>query len=106
MHMYLPLDMQVHVRVGVTDASHIYMCVCLCVCVYTCIYLSIYRYMSVAESLTLAIPFAVSHNFEDSERDPIAESRLTGQPVDWYKSQVGSRSTSPYTLNPYIYRDI
>jgi len=44
--------------------------------------------MSVVESLTLAIPFALSHNFEDAERDPIAESRVNGKAVDWYKSQV------------------
>jgi len=50
-------------------------------------------YMSVVESLTLAIPFALSHNFEDSERDPIAESRINGKPVDWYKSQVETSST-------------
>lgn len=50
-------------------------------------------YMSVVESLALAIPFALSHNFEDSERDPIAESRVNGKPVDWYKSQVETSST-------------
>mmetsp|Transcript_50072 Transcript_50072/g.73545 ORF Transcript_50072/g.73545 Transcript_50072/m.73545 type:complete len:459 (+) Transcript_50072:25-1401(+) len=50
-------------------------------------------YMSVVESLALAIPFAVSHNFEDSDRDPIAESRISGKAVDWYKSQVETSST-------------
>jgi len=50
-------------------------------------------YMSVVESLTLAIPFALSHNFEHSERDPVAEARLTGKPVDWYKSQVETSCT-------------
>jgi len=59
-------------------------------------------YMSVVESLTLAIPFALSHNFEDSERDPIAESRLSGQPVDWYKSQVETSSTYGGKIAGYL----
>jgi len=52
-----------------------------CMNMYICV-------QKVVESLALAIPFAVSHNFEDSDRDPIAESRISGKAVDWYKSQV------------------
>ena len=39
--------------------------------------------MSVVESLTLAIPFALSHNFIDAERHPVKNGK-----VCWYKSQV------------------
>ncbi len=46
--------------------------------------------MSTVESLALAIPFALSHNFEGAERFPVStpDKRPLGQPVDWYKSQV------------------
>jgi hypothetical protein len=39
--------------------------------------------MSCVESLTLAIPFALSHNFQDAERHPVKNGK-----VCWYKSQV------------------
>ncbi len=39
--------------------------------------------MAVTESLTLAVPFAVSHNFVDADRHPVDHGK-----VDWYKSQV------------------
>ncbi|EKX38201.1 hypothetical protein GUITHDRAFT_89468 [Guillardia theta CCMP2712] len=48
-------------------------------------------FMSVVESLSLAIPFALSHNFEDAERHPLDAGN--GEPVDWYKSQVETSST-------------
>eukprot|EP00283_Hemiselmis_rufescens_P002090 CAMPEP_0173468700 /NCGR_PEP_ID=MMETSP1357-20121228/76986_1 /TAXON_ID=77926 /ORGANISM="Hemiselmis rufescens, Strain PCC563" /LENGTH=445 /DNA_ID=CAMNT_0014436925 /DNA_START=41 /DNA_END=1378 /DNA_ORIENTATION=- len=44
--------------------------------------------MAVSESLTLAIPFALSHNFLDSERHPVANGKTC-----WYKSQVETSST-------------
>ena len=59
-------------------------------------------YMGVVESLSLAIPFALSHNFEDSERDPIAESRQSGKPVDWYKAQVETSSTYGGRIAGYL----
>mmetsp|Transcript_9954 Transcript_9954/g.13939 ORF Transcript_9954/g.13939 Transcript_9954/m.13939 type:complete len:468 (-) Transcript_9954:114-1517(-) len=46
-----------------------------------------------AESLTLASLFALSHNFEGSDRDPTASFRKTGEPVCWFKSQVETSST-------------
>mmetsp|Transcript_48917 Transcript_48917/g.99880 ORF Transcript_48917/g.99880 Transcript_48917/m.99880 type:complete len:445 (+) Transcript_48917:57-1391(+) len=45
-------------------------------------------FMSICESLALAIPFALSHNFEHSERQPVAAG-----PVNWYKSQVETSCT-------------
>ena len=39
------------------------------------------------ESLALAIPFALSHNFEGADRFPVG-TPAAPQPVDWYKSQV------------------
>ena len=42
-------------------------------------------YTSVIASLTLAIPFSLSHNFENVERFPSKK--------DWYKSQVETTST-------------
>lgn len=50
--------------------------------------------LGVAESLTLAILFSLSHNFVDSDRDPT--HTLKGQkaePVDWFKSQVETSCT-------------
>eukprot|EP00960_Hanusia_phi_P066576 766427-Hanusia_phi.AAC.3 len=52
--------------------------------------------MSVVESLSLAIPFALSHNFEDAERHPL--DAANGEPVDWYKSQVWSRLPNPGSM--------
>jgi fatty acid desaturase (delta-4 desaturase) len=49
--------------------------------------------MSTVESLTLAVLFALSHNFENSDRDPTKSVRLTGEPVCWFKSQVETSST-------------
>lgn len=49
--------------------------------------------MGMIESLILAVLFALSHNFENSERDPVATYRKTGEPVCWFKSQVETSST-------------
>ena len=49
--------------------------------------------MGVAESLCLAILFSLSHNFVNSDRDPTAHFRKTGEPVCWFKSQVETSST-------------
>lgn len=49
--------------------------------------------MGIAESLALAALFALSHNFEDADRDPTYQARKTGEPVCWFKSQVETSST-------------
>lgn len=49
--------------------------------------------MGVASSLTLAILFALSHNFEHADRDPTYLARNGGEPVCWFKSQVETSST-------------
>jgi fatty acid desaturase (delta-4 desaturase) len=49
--------------------------------------------MGVCSSLTLAILFALSHNFEHVDRDPTYEVRNGGEPVCWFKSQVETSST-------------
>lgn len=49
--------------------------------------------MGVSSSLTLAVLFALSHNFENSDRDPTKKFRETGEQVCWFKSQVETSST-------------
>lgn len=49
--------------------------------------------MGAAESLTLAALFALSHNFEHVDRDPIKAKRESGKAVCWMKSQVETSST-------------
>jgi len=49
--------------------------------------------MGASSSLTLAILFALSHNFEHVDRDPTYETRHGGGPVCWFKSQVETSST-------------
>jgi len=49
--------------------------------------------MGISESLTLSVLFSLSHNFENSDRDPTADFRKTGEPVCWFKSQVETSST-------------
>jgi fatty acid desaturase len=49
--------------------------------------------MGVSSSMTLAVLFALSHNFEHVDRDPTYTSRKTGEPVCWFKSQVETSST-------------
>eukprot|EP00568_Trieres_chinensis_P001410 CAMPEP_0183293914 /NCGR_PEP_ID=MMETSP0160_2-20130417/2421_1 /TAXON_ID=2839 ORGANISM="Odontella Sinensis, Strain Grunow 1884" /NCGR_SAMPLE_ID=MMETSP0160_2 /ASSEMBLY_ACC=CAM_ASM_000250 /LENGTH=466 /DNA_ID=CAMNT_0025455123 /DNA_START=87 /DNA_END=1487 /DNA_ORIENTATION=- len=50
-------------------------------------------FMGVCESLALATLFALSHNFENADRDPTKLVRETGEPVCWFKSQVETSST-------------
>jgi fatty acid desaturase len=54
-------------------------------------------FMSVVESLTLAVPFALSHNFEDSNRYPTA----AGQQC-WYRMQVETSSTYGGKIAGYL----
>lgn len=49
--------------------------------------------MGAASSLTLAILFALSHNFENADRDPTYQTRHGGEPVCWFKAQVETSST-------------
>ena len=49
--------------------------------------------MGVAESMTLATLFSLSHNFEMSDRDPTRDFRNKGETVCWFKSQVETSST-------------
>lgn len=49
--------------------------------------------LGVAESMCLATLFALSHNFENSDRDPTAIFKEKGEAVCWYKSQVETSST-------------
>lgn len=49
--------------------------------------------MGVAESLALASLFALSHNFEESDRDPIKSVKEGDEPVDWFKAQVETSCT-------------
>lgn len=49
--------------------------------------------MGAAESLTLAILFSLSHNFEHVDRDPTKPVRQQNKKVCWFKSQVETSST-------------
>lgn len=49
--------------------------------------------MGFAESVTLAALFALSHNFEDVDRDPTNITKNSDKPVCWFKSQVETSST-------------
>ena len=49
--------------------------------------------LGASESLALAILFSLSHNFEHSERDPVAETKKSGEPVCWFKAQVETSCT-------------
>ena len=55
--------------------------------------LGIIMLMGISESVVLAVLFSLSHNFENSERDPTEGYRKTGEPVCWFKSQVETSST-------------
>jgi fatty acid desaturase (delta-4 desaturase) len=58
--------------------------------------------MSVSESLTLALPFSLSHNFVNADRDPTAHFRKTGEQVDWFKAQVETSCTYGGAISGYI----
>jgi len=45
------------------------------------------------ESLSLACFFALSHNFENVDKDPMKQVRDTGKPVCWFKAQCETSST-------------
>jgi fatty acid desaturase (delta-4 desaturase) len=47
--------------------------------------------MGVAESLGLAVLFSLSHNFEESDRDPLVTAG--DEPADWFKTQVETSCT-------------
>jgi acyl-lipid (7-3)-desaturase (Delta-4 desaturase) len=51
--------------------------------------------MGASSSLSLAILFALSHNFENVDRDPTYAARKAAgaEPVCWFKSQVETSST-------------
>mmetsp|Transcript_21435 Transcript_21435/g.35487 ORF Transcript_21435/g.35487 Transcript_21435/m.35487 type:complete len:460 (-) Transcript_21435:107-1486(-) len=49
--------------------------------------------MGVASSLTLAVLFSLSHNFEHVDRDPTKDCRENGKQVCWFKSQVETSAT-------------
>jgi len=52
------------------------------------------NFMFMCGSYTLAIPFSLSHNFEEVERFPMEESRKKGEAaVCWYKAQAETSST-------------
>jgi len=49
--------------------------------------------LGIASSLVLSTLFTLSHNFENSDRDPTKEFRENGKEVCWFKSQVETSST-------------
>jgi fatty acid desaturase (delta-4 desaturase) len=49
--------------------------------------------MGISSSLTLAILFGLSHNFEHVDRDPTHDTRNGGDATCWFKSQVETSST-------------
>jgi len=49
--------------------------------------------MGASSSLTLAILFALSHNFEEVDRDPTYDTRHGGEGTCWFKAQVETSST-------------
>lgn len=58
--------------------------------------------MGAVESLALALLFALSHNFENCDRDPTANVRKTGEQVDWYKAQVETSCTYGGAISGYL----
>jgi len=58
--------------------------------------------MGVAESMSLSMLFSLSHNFIDSDRDPHAEFKKTGEPICWFKSQVETSSTYGSAVSGYL----
>jgi fatty acid desaturase len=58
--------------------------------------------MGASSSLTLAILFALSHNFEHADRDPTYSTRNGGEPVCWFKSQVETSSTYGSFVSGYL----
>jgi acyl-lipid (7-3)-desaturase (Delta-4 desaturase) len=55
------------------------------------------------ESLTLAVLFSLSHNFEHVDRDPTEPTKLDGDgKVCWFKSQVETSSTYGGAISGYL----
>jgi len=49
--------------------------------------------MGIFSSLTLAVLFGLSHNFEHVDRDPTYDTRHGGEDTCWFKAQVETSST-------------
>merc|ERR1712216_401108 len=49
-----------------------------------------------------SVLFSVSHNFEQSDRDPMRPFKETGEAVCWFKSQVESSSTYGGAVSGYL----
>jgi len=58
--------------------------------------------MGVSESLFLSVLFSVSHNFVDSDRDPMKPYMESGEAVCWFKSQVESSCTYGGAVSGYL----
>jgi len=58
--------------------------------------------MGFTSSLTLAIPFSLSHNFINADRDPTEEARKSGKGVCWYRAQVESSCTYGAHISGYL----
>ena len=58
--------------------------------------------MSTAESLALSGLFSLSHNFEESDRDPTGIYVKNKEPVCWFKSQVETSSTYGAFISGYL----
>jgi fatty acid desaturase (delta-4 desaturase) len=64
--------------------------------------------MGASESLALAVLFSLSHNFEDSDRDPThvhdkkSGKSTSDEPVCWFKSQVETSCTYGGAISGYF----
>lgn len=58
--------------------------------------------MGISESLTLSVLFSLSHNFINSDRDPTAEYKKSGESICWFKSQVETSSTYGGAISGYL----
>lgn len=58
--------------------------------------------MGVGHALSLSVLFTLSHNFVDSDRDPMADFKKAGEPVCWFKSQVETSSTYGGVISGYL----
>merc|ERR1712166_945187 len=52
-----------------------------------------FRTQGISSSLTLAVFFGLSHNFEHVDRDPTHDTRNGGDDTCWFKAQVETSST-------------
>lgn len=58
--------------------------------------------MGISSSMALAVLFALSHNFEDVDRDPTFDTRHGGEETDWFKAQVETSSTYGSFISGYL----